>query len=1046
MSDKKSLKIILPIVIVLLVAFLVALYLHGREDMWQRNQSSDQLAYSGDFAIEDASSYADFLRGNSSDKANYYAVIMYEAIIDNVDEMKAGSTEISIADYAPSADFNEMYDYVFQASAGALSCLRLDNPELFWLDFSGVSIMTATSGSRVIDIKFTKDGGFYDSNISSQSQINSMVSAFENAVDTIIASIPDGYNDYQKVVYLNDYLVYNVEYDTTYVAPFVHTAYGALVNKVAVCDGYSYALSVLLDELNIVNLPGVGFAYDDYQNTSVGHAWSYVKLYDNWYGTDVTWNDPVLIGYPPLQEQEYIEAHKHDYLLKGGNEEQQTGFYAGGRIVQNYIFSIHDITLEFDVPTIMEADFVFPTIDSIAESYERDGDRITSTTLTPSVTGLVQNNTLAYSVSKDGGKSWSEYQPFTDSLVLSSGSDNGMYKFRIQTSKNGTAISEYEQVITVENQAVYSVDVSETEVLTYTISPNKDRYYQGETVTLAINNIETGYKITSITSQQVTISKLSSNLYSFTVGTEDIYINIQTERELYSVKVKDAGSLSFDAVLNKSQAYYQDEIILSIDNLPVGKKVEIVQDTSGQVLEISDLGNGIYQFVMPNRNVEIEIVLADVKYKVSVSNTNIVSDISNQSPVYGEEITIQVTLKKGQIIQGFTSSVENLQITDKGNNVYSFTMPAQDVSITFTVITLKYAITFAETEVVYNCQSQAEFDELVTINIISLPDEKYITNITSNVDGVIFNKISDNQYTFKMPAEAVQIAFELGTNAYNINIDGGGADVTAPSKAARGERVELNIDCPQGKRVKSISSAQVAVQDNGGGSYSFTMPAQDVSIIIELENIKYKVSVSNQNIDAQINIENAEEGQKIEITILNLPYAHFISGVTADVGVNISQSQDDKTFSFVMPASDVVVTFEIMHAPVVHVSNDGLDYSVDRRIESGESYILININHNKTIKSITVTDGQNVLDQSQYQLEKISTNLYRLDSDLDDVYLLFEFEETQPTNPSEPTNPDEDEPESLTVMVIIIVCAVGGVIAAIALMIHFIKRHKSNCF
>ena len=147
MSDKKSLKIILPIVIVLLVAFLVALYLHGREDMWQRNHSSDQLAYSGDFAIEDASSYADFLRGNSSDKANYYAVIMYEAIIDNVDEMKAGSTEISIADYAPSADFNEMYDYVFQASAGALSCLRLDNPELFWLDFSGVSIMTATSGS-----------------------------------------------------------------------------------------------------------------------------------------------------------------------------------------------------------------------------------------------------------------------------------------------------------------------------------------------------------------------------------------------------------------------------------------------------------------------------------------------------------------------------------------------------------------------------------------------------------------------------------------------------------------------------------------------------------------------------------------------------------------------------------------------------------------------------------------------------------------------------------------------------------------------------------
>jgi len=64
------------------------------------------------------------------------------------------------------------------------------------------------------------------------------------------------------------------------------TAYGALIEGSAVCDGYARAAQLLMSMCGIESLYVVGTA-----NNGVGHAWNMVKLNGQWYQLDVTWDD-----------------------------------------------------------------------------------------------------------------------------------------------------------------------------------------------------------------------------------------------------------------------------------------------------------------------------------------------------------------------------------------------------------------------------------------------------------------------------------------------------------------------------------------------------------------------------------------------------------------------------------------------------------------------------------------------------------------------------------------------------------------------------------
>ncbi len=110
------------------------------------------------------------------------------------------------------------------------------------------------------------------------------LAAAEAAANDILAGMDQSASDYDKVLYLHDWLCKNVSYVASEDATD-QTIYGALVARQAVCSGYCNAFRYLLGKL--------GIEAGTVKGTAGGqsHAWNNVKIGDEWYYCDVTWDD-----------------------------------------------------------------------------------------------------------------------------------------------------------------------------------------------------------------------------------------------------------------------------------------------------------------------------------------------------------------------------------------------------------------------------------------------------------------------------------------------------------------------------------------------------------------------------------------------------------------------------------------------------------------------------------------------------------------------------------------------------------------------------------
>lgn len=93
-----------------------------------------------------------------------------------------------------------------------------------------------------------------------------------------------------KALLLHDRLAVWVDYDTANfnagtIPAIGHTLYGALVNRVAVCDAYAKAYMFLLDKVGIKSYLC--------NSQELNHVWNIVYLYGEYYHVDVTWDDPI---------------------------------------------------------------------------------------------------------------------------------------------------------------------------------------------------------------------------------------------------------------------------------------------------------------------------------------------------------------------------------------------------------------------------------------------------------------------------------------------------------------------------------------------------------------------------------------------------------------------------------------------------------------------------------------------------------------------------------------------------------------------------------
>ena len=169
------------------------------------------------------------------------------------------------------------------------------HPELFYI--AGITQSHYTDSTDVTYLHFQLNTTQLD-NVGAQKK------AYEDEISSVIAQIKkDSMSRVELALACHDYLVETVAYSSknpttgTYDRE-VYTAYGALVNKDAVCQGYSLAY------MDIMNRCGVPCSLVVSENAN--HAWNLIYEDGYWYHIDTTWDDPA---------PDALGVVKHDYFM-----------------------------------------------------------------------------------------------------------------------------------------------------------------------------------------------------------------------------------------------------------------------------------------------------------------------------------------------------------------------------------------------------------------------------------------------------------------------------------------------------------------------------------------------------------------------------------------------------------------------------------------------------------------------------------------------------------------------------------------------------------
>lgn len=159
-----------------------------------------------------------------------------------------------------------------------------DHPELFYVR-NGYSLDAMGSGGTYYLNQITPNYG---------SESAEQKAAFDAKADEIVGMVDQNMSELEKVLFFHDYLALNVAYNHTIAnhgtlpsTDPVYSAYGALIDGDAVCQGYALAYKLLLTKCNIDCVM--------VSSNQLNHAWNAVQLGDdtNWYYVDVTWDDPI---------------------------------------------------------------------------------------------------------------------------------------------------------------------------------------------------------------------------------------------------------------------------------------------------------------------------------------------------------------------------------------------------------------------------------------------------------------------------------------------------------------------------------------------------------------------------------------------------------------------------------------------------------------------------------------------------------------------------------------------------------------------------------
>lgn len=502
----------------------------------------------------------------------------------------------------------------------------------------------------------------------------------------------------------------------------------------------------------------------------------------------------------------------------------------------------------------------------------------------------------------------------------------------------------------------YNISIS-PDVVNGTVTSDQDKASYQETVILTVTPDE-GYELATLnvtwieggTQNAIPATPQGNGLYTFEMPAHDVTIMATFTKKAYTITV-DEG-IEHGSVVAPATAYYGDQVTVTVAPV-LGYELETLKatyyqyGTSETELELTLTDNGSYTFVMPAYNVTIDATFTKKPYTITVDEA--IENGSVEAPAtafYGDPVTLTVTpaagyevatLQATYIVGGTQNAITP---TDQGNGLYTFEMPAYDVTIKATFTKKLYNITISNgiEHGSISAPTTAYYGDQVNVTVT--PDTGYeldkITYRYLNSDGTSSDAFftADGE-SFIMPASDIIVTATFKLKKYNVEveeaIDGDHGFVQAvPSTCSMGETVTLITSADTGYAITTLQATyeegttevNLPLTPAENDTYTFVMPAADVHVHWIVSKVQYTITVNPSEHGTVTAPATAEYGQEVTLTVT--PDAHYMleSLSVAYTNGNPVTVTDNK---FTMPAANVVVnatfkpvTYNITVAPTEH--------------------------------------------------------------------------------------------------------------------------------